>query len=152
MTSLAPPPALSQPEPKAPVVELYGAPSPPKSFFFAGAGYAYGVGCGVGPFFGMGVALGPRPLFGAGAGIGVYCGCGFGAGAVIGNGSGYIPMGATTAFFYTPRLLWAERIVEERRRRQDARRTENGDDMWSSSGRFLQKMWTLGIRRFCISS
>jgi len=151
MTSLPPPPGLTALEPKAPVVELYGAPSPPKSFFFAGAGYAYGVGCGLGPFFGMGVALGPRPLFGAGAGMGVYCGCGFGAGAVIGNGSGYIPMGATTAFFYTPRLLWAERMVEKRRKRKDARE-ESGEDIWSSSGRMLKRMWTLGLRRFRVSS
>lgn len=93
------------------VVEMYGLPGPPKSYFFAGAGYAYGIGCGVGPFFGVGVALGPKVLFGAGFGLGAFCGAGLGGGLLTGNGSGYIPYGANTAFFYTPRLFWAERFI-----------------------------------------
>lgn len=76
----------------------YGPPSPPRNYVLAGIGWAYGVGCGAGPFFGMGIAVNRRIVFGAGAGVGVYCGIGFGAGAVMGSGTGFVPIGLISRY------------------------------------------------------
>lgn len=93
--------ALGGAAPPAPVsieVVPYGLPAPPRAYVFAGAGWAYGVGCGVGPFFGVGVGVSRGVVFGAGAGVGAFCGVGFGSGLVVGNGTGHIPFGLNTRY------------------------------------------------------
>lgn len=89
-----PSPAKAQAPDKLP--SYYGQPSPPRTFLLGGAGWAYGIGCGAGPFFGMGVAVNRAVVFGAGAGVGVFCGVGFGAGAVVGHGQGFVPLGVNS--------------------------------------------------------
>lgn len=87
----------------------FSLPAPPKTFALAGTGYAFGLGCGLGPFFGMGVAL---PMaFGAGVGIGAYCGVGWGGGAVVGCGAGWLKHGAVLPLYFAPRLKWMEQRV-----------------------------------------
>ena len=76
--------------------DIYSHPAPPRSFMFAGAGWAYGVGCGVGTFLGVGVGVGLQPFFGAGMGAGAFCGAGFAAGFILGNGTPYIHYGVST--------------------------------------------------------
>lgn len=90
----------------------YSDPAPPRTHLSIGAGWGYGVGCGIGGFFGVGVATTPLLIgFGAGTGVGVFCGVGFGAGGVLGLGSSFVPMGSSTAVFYSPRLDAAEDFV-----------------------------------------
>ena len=96
-----------------PVVELYGLPAPPRSFMFAGGGWAYGIGCGVGPFLGVGVAMANGVLFGAGTGIGAFCGVGFGAGAIVGNGSAYVPYGVNTSYVVKEPWIAVVLLTEE---------------------------------------
>ena len=86
----------------------YSLPSPPRTHLLLGAGYTYGVGCGVGPFFGVGVALTPRLSFGAGMGAGAFCGVGFGAGVFASCGTGNV-RGLEQPVFYMPRLGFLER-------------------------------------------
>lgn len=78
-------------------------PTPSRTVIGGGAGWLYGVGCGIGPFLGMGIATTPGPvLFGAGFGVGAYCGVGFGAGVVTGVGTFYVPFGITSRDVFNP--------------------------------------------------
>ena len=112
----------------------YGPPPPPRSYVFAGSGWAFGLGCSFGgPFFGVGagysllgggggggggnalISLLPHPVvvFGAGGGVGAVCGVGFGSGMVAGVGTGFVPIGFWAAFQFAPRFLGLEIAVED---------------------------------------
>lgn len=91
----------------------FSDPAPPRTHVCIGGGWGYGVGCGVGLFYGIGVTMTPPFIFfGAGAGPGAFCGVGFGAGLISGLGSVFIPVGASMAVFYGPRLDAAEDFVQ----------------------------------------
>lgn len=117
----------------------FSDPSPPRTFAQAGLGWSFGLGCGAGLFFGVGVATSPRILFGAGAGAGGFCGAGFGAGLVTALGTGYVPRGygLSSAVFYTPRLDWAEGLLDAALQPR-GQRSGSGVDM----GGLVMVWWT----------
>lgn len=124
-TSISSPPSPAIEEPQLPsttapdLIYPYSLPAPPKSYFFGGTGWGFGLGCGVGPFFGIGVGFGVPygVVFGAGPGLGAVCGVGFGSGVILGSGSAYIPFGFASSLFYAPRLWSAEKAVDVWRKR-----------------------------------